>query len=39
MENILGIGMGIASVLILIPRMVSIMMEGITPIGNAASNS
>ena len=36
-ENILGIGMGIASVLILIPRMVSIMMEGITPIGNAAS--
>lgn len=36
-ENILGIGMGIASVLILFPRMVSIMMEGITPIGNAAS--
>lgn len=29
--------MGIASVLILIPRMVSIMMEGLTPIGNAAS--
>ncbi|MCD8091208.1 MAG: PTS galactitol transporter subunit IIC [Clostridiales bacterium] len=36
-ENILITGMGIASVLVLIPRMVSIMMEGITPIGNAAS--
>ena len=35
--TIFGIGMGIASVLILIPRMVSIMMEGLTPIGNAAS--
>lgn len=31
------IGMGIASVLVLIPRMVSIMMEGMTPIGNAAT--
>lgn len=36
-ETIMTLGMGIASVLILIPRMVSIMMEGITPIGNAAS--
>ena len=35
--TVFGIGMGIASVLILIPRMVSIMMEGLTPIGNAAS--
>ena len=33
----LVIGMGLASVLILIPRMVSIMMEGLTPIGNAAN--
>lgn len=33
----LVMGMGISAVLILIPRMVSIMMEGITPIGNAAS--
>ncbi len=36
-EIILQTGMGISAVLILIPRMVSIMMEGITPIGNAAS--
>lgn len=36
-EVILQTGMGISAVLILIPRMVSIMMEGITPIGNAAS--
>lgn len=36
-ETMLVLGMGIASVLILIPRMVSIMMEGITPIGNAAN--
>lgn len=36
-ETLLTLGMGIASVLILIPRMVSIMMEGITPIGNAAN--
>lgn len=33
----LMVGMGIAAVLVLIPRMVAIMMEGITPIGNAAS--
>ncbi|MDD3185763.1 MAG: PTS galactitol transporter subunit IIC [Anaerostipes sp.] len=36
-EVILQTGMGISAVLILIPRMVSIMMEGITPIGNAAN--
>jgi len=35
---ILTMGMGLASVLILIPRMVSLMMEGLTPIGNAASD-
>jgi PTS system galactitol-specific IIC component len=35
--TILQTGMGISAVLILIPRMVSIMMEGITPIGNAAN--
>ena len=34
----LSIGMGIASVLILVPRMVTVMMEGMTPIGNAASS-
>lgn len=32
----LSMGMGIAAVLILIPRMVSVMMEGLTVIGNAA---
>ncbi|MDD4370364.1 MAG: PTS galactitol transporter subunit IIC [Anaerostipes sp.] len=31
------IGMEIATVLIVIPKMVGIMMEGITPIGNAAT--
>lgn len=36
-DVILQTGMGISAVLILIPRMVSIMMEGITPIGNAAN--
>lgn len=36
-EIILQTAIGISAVLILIPRMVSIMMEGITPIGNAAS--
>lgn len=36
-ETILQTGMGISAVLILIPRMVSIMMEGITPIGNTAN--
>lgn len=33
----LTICMGIAAVMVLIPRMVSIMMEGLTPIGNAAN--
>ncbi|WP_196591311.1 PTS transporter subunit IIC [Pectinatus frisingensis] len=32
------IGMGLAGVLLLIPRMVSVMMEGLTPIGNAAND-
>lgn len=32
------IGMGLASVLLLIPRMVAIMMEGLAPIGNAAND-
>lgn len=36
-EIILQTAIGVSAVLILIPRMVSIMMEGITPIGNAAS--
>jgi len=36
--TVLGMGMGVASVLILIPRMVSLMMEGLTPIGRAASS-
>lgn len=36
-EIILQTAIGMSTVLILIPRMVSIMMEGITPIGNAAS--
>lgn len=36
-EMCLGIGMGIAAVLILIPRMVSIMMEGLAPLGAAAN--
>lgn len=35
--TILQTGMGIAAVMILIPRMVSIMMEGITPLGKAAN--
>lgn len=35
--TILIICMGFAAVMILIPRMVGIMMEGVTPIGNAAT--
>lgn len=35
--TILTICMGFAAVMILIPRMVGIMMEGVTPIGNAAT--
>ena len=30
--------MGISAVMVLIPRMVSIMMEGLTPLGNAANS-
>lgn len=33
----LSIGMGVSAVLILIPRMVTVMMEGLTALGNAAS--
>lgn len=29
--------MGVAAVMVLIPRMVSIMMEGLTPLGSAAN--
>lgn len=36
-SSTLLICMGFAAVMILIPRMVGIMMEGVTPIGNAAS--
>ena len=35
--SVLTIGMGVAAVMVLIPRMVSIMMEGLTPMGNAAN--
>lgn len=34
---IFTMSIGFASVLVLIPRMVAVMMEGITPIGNAAN--
>ena len=34
---VLTIGMGVAAAMVLIPRMVSIMMEGLTPMGNAAN--
>jgi len=36
-ETILTVCMAMAAVMVLIPRMVGIMMEGITPIGNAAN--
>lgn len=36
--TILTIGMGVAAAMVLIPRMVSIMMEGLTPMGNAAND-
>ena len=36
-SSLLTICMGIAAVMVLIPRMVGIMMEGLTPIGNAAN--
>lgn len=35
--SIFTMAIGFASVLVLIPRMVAVMMEGITPIGNAAN--
>lgn len=35
--SVLTIGMGVAAAMVLIPRMVSIMMEGLTPMGNAAN--
>lgn len=35
--SILTIGMGVAAAMVLIPRMVAIMMEGLTPMGNAAN--
>ena len=35
--GIITMAVGFAAVLVLIPRMVAIMMEGITPIGNAAN--
>lgn len=36
--TILTIAMGVAAAMVLIPRMVSIMMEGLTPMGNAAND-
>lgn len=36
-SSLLTICMGIAAVMVLIPRMVGIMMEGLTPIGNVAN--
>lgn len=35
--TLLKVAMGVAAAMVLIPRMVGIMMEGLTPIGNAAS--
>ena len=37
-SSALTICMGIAAVMVLIPRMVSIMMEGLTPLGSAAND-
>lgn len=36
--SILKIAMGVAASMVLIPKMVGIMMEGLTPMGNAASD-
>ncbi|MBB5182122.1 PTS transporter subunit IIC [Catenisphaera adipataccumulans] len=36
--SLLTISMGVAAAMVLIPRMVSIMMEGLTPLGNAAND-
>lgn len=38
LPTIASIGMGLAGVLLLIPRMVTVMMEGLTAIGNAAND-
>lgn len=38
LSSILSIGVGVAASMVLIPRMVSIMMEGLTPMGNAAND-
>lgn len=35
--TVMVIGVGIAAVMVLLPKMVSVMMEGVTPLGNAAS--
>lgn len=35
-QGVLSMGMGIATVLVLLPRMVSVMMEGLTAVGNGA---
>lgn len=37
-SSILTICMGVAAVMVLIPRMVSIMMEGLSPLGSAAND-
>lgn len=36
--SVLAIGMGVAAAMVLIPKMVSVMMEGLTPLGAAANN-
>lgn len=36
--TLLTIAMGVAAAMVLIPRMVSVMMEGLTPMGNAAND-
>lgn len=35
-EGVLGMGMGIAATLVLLPRMVSVMMEGLSAVGTGA---
>ncbi len=37
-QNILTMAMGVAAAMVLIPRMVSIMMEGLSPLGQAAND-
>lgn len=36
--TLMTIAMGVAAAMVLIPRMVSVMMEGLTPMGNAAND-